>query len=67
MYERWIADDSEDLKITKDEILDLQAKIAAVKSSQGENAGVLAEKEMVLQGKEEVLQVSEPRARPGSV
>lgn len=57
MYERWIADDSEDLKLTKDQILDLQAKIAAVKASQSENADVLSEKEMTLQNKENVLSV----------
>lgn len=57
MYEKWIADDSEDLKVTKDEIVALQQKIASVKSSQGDHFDALADKEAALQGKEEVLTV----------
>jgi len=55
MYEKWIADDSEDLKLTKEEISNLQAKIAAVKAAQNRHEDALADKEDALAGKEDVL------------
>lgn len=58
MYEKWIADDSEDLKVTKDEIVALQEKIAAVKAAQSDHEDALWDKEVALQGKEDVLTVS---------
>lgn len=57
MYEKWIQDDSEDLKITKDQIRELQEKIDAVQSSQDLHENTLAEKELILAGKEDVLSV----------
>merc|ERR1712146_54185 len=54
MYEIWIEDDSEDLKITKDQIREIQDKITAVKSSQANHENALAEKEIIL-NKEDVL------------
>eukprot|EP00056_Hartaetosiga_gracilis_P018182 m.9936 g.9936 ORF g.9936 m.9936 type:complete len:184 (+) comp6466_c0_seq1:222-773(+) len=55
MYEKWIADDSEDLKITKQQIEEIQAKLDAVQKAQGDHANALAEKEEILAGKEDVL------------
>ena len=57
MYEKWIEDDTEDLKVTKDQIKEIQDRIAAVKSSQNTHESALAEKELILAGKEDVLSV----------
>jgi hypothetical protein len=81
MYEKWIEDDSEDLKLTKEQIKELQSKLDAVKvwsrfarlrpkrhpahafcwhglqSSQSNHENALAEKELILAGKEDVLSV----------
>lgn len=57
MYEKWLADDKEDLKITKEQIAEYQAKLNAVKESQGTSGEVLAHKELILVQKEDVLAV----------
>lgn len=57
MYEKWIEDDTADLKVTKEQIKEIQDKIAAVKASQGTHETALAEKELILAGKEDVLSV----------
>ena len=60
MYEKWIADDKEDLKLTKDQIAELRAKIDAVQNSQESSSEVLSHKEVLLSMKEDVLSVSCP-------
>lgn len=57
MYEKWIADDTEDLKITREEIAEIQRKIDAVQAAQESHENTLAEKELILAGKEDVLSV----------
>lgn len=58
MYEKWIADDKEDLKLTKEAIAEYRAKVDAVQKSQESNSQVLAHKEVMLSMKEDVLSVS---------
>jgi len=57
MYEKWLADDKEDLKLTKDQIAEFQAKLDNVQASQGTSGEVLAHKEVLLSQKEDVLSV----------
>lgn len=64
MYEKWIADDKEDLKLTKDQIAELRAKIDAVQNSQESSSEVLSHKEVLLSMKEDVLSVSCSRGAP---
>lgn len=55
MYEKWLAEDNEDLKLTKQQIADMQAKLSSVKEAQQTNGEVLAHKEILLAEKEDVL------------
>jgi len=55
MYEKWLSDDGEKLKITKQQILDMRDKLMKVRDSQQTKHGILTEKENALSDKENVL------------
>ena len=58
MYEKWLSDDGEKLRLTKQQILDMREKINKVKDSQDTKHSILMEKEDALGDKEDVLSVS---------
>ena len=57
MYEKWLADDGDKLRITKASILELREKIQQVRNGQNNANSVLGDKESVLAQKEQMLSV----------
>lgn len=55
MYEKWLADDGDKLRITKAQILELREKIQAVRDGQDSKNSILTDKETALAEKEQIL------------
>ena len=66
MYEKWLADDGDKLRVTKASILELREKIQAVRSGQDTANSALGDKEAVLAEKEQMLSVRIRLIRPPS-
>lgn len=57
MYEKWLADDGDKLRITKAQILDMREKVDSIHSGQTSKDAILSDKEDALAEKEQVLSV----------
>jgi hypothetical protein len=64
MYEKWLADDGDKLRLTKSTILDLREKIQKVRSGQNSVNDALGDKEEGLVLKEQMLAVRDPPLPP---
>merc|ERR1712196_32142 len=55
MYEKWLADDGDKLRITKAQILEVKEKIQSIRDGQNSKNDILMDKEETLAQKEQVL------------